>query len=702
MRIGKIIKWLFILLLVVIVGGIAFLFTLDLNNYKPTIQNQARNALGRDLAIDGDIGLALSLIPSISIDGVRLANAEGLEPADMISVGHVEAQIELLPLISGDIRIGKLVLQDADIHLQADDQGGGNWVFGEAAAEEAAATGPAKVPFLGDVLLENVKLTYTDPAGEVYRVALTEATVQSASLDSPVELAITGTVQDEELKVAGTVGSVQHLLDQRADWPFELTAEVAGASAGLKGAISDTETFGALSADLTASIDDATRLGAMAGVTDLPAVPPVSVASNVSLDGTIAALSGLTGTIGDTGFDGNLTARLGEAVPAVQGVLNFGDLDLDVLLPAGESAPAPAGDGRIIPDMPLPLDGLTAANADIAITAQSVKTGEITVSDIAADISLTNGVLEAVLKQATVFDGLVNATVQANAGDQSVDLDLDYDRFSLGPLLSSQGLGDRLTGTGTVAAAFSGAAPDLRSLLAAGIGSLDVDIIGGTLDTSQLSPVSRTLLKLLLPTVESGGVIALNCAVVGYDLEGGIARSNGILLDTPVFAAVAEGALDVRSETMDMLARAQSGDVAGLSLSAPVRIAGPWTAPVPTLDAQAVVGGLTQGLLPGVEPSSLRVPNVDPPSGDVNQCAAALANPTYPELPGVGQVGDTIKNVIDQPSEALEGAGKQLLEGITGGGEDGADNPAEALGDALKNVLPGGSEGGGLRNLLGN
>lgn len=703
MRIGKIIKWLFILLLVVVVAGVAFLFTVDPNDYKQTIQDQARNALGRDLAIDGDIGWALSLSPSVSVEGVRLANAEGASPPDMISVGRVEAQMEILPLLSREIVVNKVVLADADIHLQADDQGGGNWVFGETEAAEPQEGGEPIIPFLGDVLVQNVNVTYVDPAGQTYQVALDEATVRSASLDSPVDLAAAGTVQGEALTVSGTVGSIQHLLDKRPDWPFELSAEIAGATAGLKGAIADTENFAALGADVTAQVPDAVRLAAMAGVADVPALPPVTVATRADLDGEIVALSDLSGNIGEATLDGNLTAKLGGAVPAVQGVLNVGALDLDALLPpteGGETAAAPS-DGRVIPDVPLPLDGLTAADADISITAESITASGMTISDLATDITLSGGVLDVALKQAGLFGGALSGGVNADAGAQSLGLDVDYQSFDLGALLDSQGMGSMITGTGNSSVSFSGAAADLRSLLAAGVGNLALDIIGGTLDTSQLNPVSRTLLKLLLPNVSSDGVIALNCAVVGYDIADGLARSNGILLDTPLFSGVAEGALDLTAETLDMLVRAQTGDVAGLSLSAPVRVAGPWLSATPTLDAGAVVGGLTQGLLPGVEPSGLRVPIVEPPAGGANQCAEALANPTYAEVgvPGVDAIGDAVDKLtdsVDNPADALGDALQEVLPGAESGGDGGGEG---GLGGILKEVVP---DAGGLRNLLGN
>ena len=46
------------------------------NHYKPEIISAARDAVGRDLVVDGDISLSLLPAPALSVDGVRLANIE--------------------------------------------------------------------------------------------------------------------------------------------------------------------------------------------------------------------------------------------------------------------------------------------------------------------------------------------------------------------------------------------------------------------------------------------------------------------------------------------------------------------------------------------------------------------------------------------------------------------------------------------------
>jgi uncharacterized protein involved in outer membrane biogenesis len=58
----------------------------DLNSYKAEIAAQARQATGRDLAIDGDISLSLLPAPGLSVGGLRLANIPGAHNSDMVTV----------------------------------------------------------------------------------------------------------------------------------------------------------------------------------------------------------------------------------------------------------------------------------------------------------------------------------------------------------------------------------------------------------------------------------------------------------------------------------------------------------------------------------------------------------------------------------------------------------------------------------------
>ena len=56
--------------------AIAFLipFLIDVNTYKPEILAKTKEALGRDLTIEGKISLRLLPLPTLSVDKIQLAN----------------------------------------------------------------------------------------------------------------------------------------------------------------------------------------------------------------------------------------------------------------------------------------------------------------------------------------------------------------------------------------------------------------------------------------------------------------------------------------------------------------------------------------------------------------------------------------------------------------------------------------------------
>ncbi|MBL0930782.1 MAG: AsmA family protein [Alphaproteobacteria bacterium] len=115
----KALKWIVIGLvglIVLAVGGVAvFLSTLDVNKYKPQIVEAAKNATGRELKLTGDIKLGLGFNPSFSVADVSFANASWGSRPEMVKVGRFEVQVALIPLLSQQVDVKKLVLLDADL-----------------------------------------------------------------------------------------------------------------------------------------------------------------------------------------------------------------------------------------------------------------------------------------------------------------------------------------------------------------------------------------------------------------------------------------------------------------------------------------------------------------------------------------------------------------------------------------------------------
>src|SRR3954452_23013589 len=80
----------------VVAGGI-FLAGFDLNGQKPRIQAAVKQATGRDLVINGPIGVKFSLVPTLTAEGVALANMAGGSRPQMATVRRVELELALLP-----------------------------------------------------------------------------------------------------------------------------------------------------------------------------------------------------------------------------------------------------------------------------------------------------------------------------------------------------------------------------------------------------------------------------------------------------------------------------------------------------------------------------------------------------------------------------------------------------------------------------
>jgi uncharacterized protein involved in outer membrane biogenesis len=299
----KALKWIVIGLvglIVLAVGGVAvFLSTLDVNKYKPQIVEAAKNATGRDLKLNGDIKLGLGFNPSFSVADVSFANASWGSRPEMVKVGRFEVQVALIPLLSQQVDVKKLVLLDADLLIETDRQGRGNWEF--TPAQPAAAQGqqrPAQqqqqapaaqasggampLPVVREVEIRNLRFTYKDgKTNETNAANLEKVLLNADSASSPLKLDIAGgatapVVGDVKFALAGTVGSIERMLASSGPaWPVDLTAKLADVvTATVKGGIVAPTQGKGLDIVLGVDVPDLAKLGALVKQ-DIPAIGPV-------------------------------------------------------------------------------------------------------------------------------------------------------------------------------------------------------------------------------------------------------------------------------------------------------------------------------------------------------------------------------------------------------------------------------------------
>ena len=110
---GKAIKWILITIGALIVLLIVALLTIplfvDVQKYKPVIEERVSDTLGRPFSIEGDLSLSLFPWAGLSFSDLHLGNPQGFEEKDFLSIRSFDVRVKLLPLLSRDIRIKRFI-----------------------------------------------------------------------------------------------------------------------------------------------------------------------------------------------------------------------------------------------------------------------------------------------------------------------------------------------------------------------------------------------------------------------------------------------------------------------------------------------------------------------------------------------------------------------------------------------------------------
>ncbi|MDH3739221.1 MAG: AsmA family protein, partial [Alphaproteobacteria bacterium] len=285
MRVATLLKLLAGLVVLVVAVVIVALLVIDPNEYKAEIIAAVEDKTGRDFSIESDIDLKLGLTPSFAVDGVRISNAPWGSRPDMISVGKFAAEVALLPLISGNLQINRLILRDAEFLIETDAEGTSNLNFaGTDNTEDTGGEAP-NIPQINDVVVENAVLTLINGTqGTTTKLDIKRLSAKAASLSAPLEIDIAGVAtldgQPIEFGANGELGAPNTLLASDEAFPFDLTVTGLGLTTKIGGTIADLKNVQGMDFKLEITGDGLQGLAPLAG-SELPAGGPVALSAGV-------------------------------------------------------------------------------------------------------------------------------------------------------------------------------------------------------------------------------------------------------------------------------------------------------------------------------------------------------------------------------------------------------------------------------------
>ena len=405
--------------LLVVVALIAPLF-IDVNQYKPMIEEQAEKATGRKLTLEGDLSLSLLPSPSVSVENVKLANDPRSADPEMLDVGRASVTVSWFPLpyISGKVNVANVELEDTTIIFEQYADGTNNAPTPQtdvseddflsddapdATAEPTDAETSEAAPLdiaVESLSLDNIVLVYRDlAAGSEERVTLNDVDLSIGGLMGPFHA--DGDIAARGLAVGfeANVGAMEE--GRSLPVAIEILESASDSKIGITLAVLDAMTEPRVNGSLKVESDDLGGLAAFASGAE-PAdgrkKVPFSLESPLKASTESVELSEIAIRLGDESFDGAISATLGDAM-AFDVKLASSTVDLDRLLaavegitsgmPAGEAAqPAEtaAADDSAPFEIPADLKGKVALDIG-AMTYQ----GDA-VQDVTFQMALDNGV----------------------------------------------------------------------------------------------------------------------------------------------------------------------------------------------------------------------------------------------------------------------------------------------------------------------
>lgn len=230
----------------------------DPNRYAPLLIADVARATGRQLTLGGPITLKLSLTPTIEASHITLSNAAGFPDPNFLTLERVEARIALFPLLTHHLDILQLVLVKPDIVLESDKTGLADWDF-SAPHPNASAVPPGRVGgykiALQAVKIRNGVLTLKGVGTNASTtLSLSALTGTADSIAAPLHLDAQAVLGTTPFTLSGIVGPIERFSNVGdGPWPVDLSLQLGGAKASIKGAIDHPRT--AQGYDLALNLD---------------------------------------------------------------------------------------------------------------------------------------------------------------------------------------------------------------------------------------------------------------------------------------------------------------------------------------------------------------------------------------------------------------------------------------------------------------
>ena len=472
-----------VFVLLIIAAAVILPMVVSPNDYKPQIVEAVKDKTGRDLVIDGDIGLSVFPKLGLTLGKTSLSNAAGFKGKTFASVDAVNIHVALMPLLDEEIEMDEVVLEGLNLNLQKNKSGVSNWDDIAAASSESESKDDKDDDDRREIEIEGlaiggIRITdatiqwQDDSKGQQYTVQGFNLTSGALKEGEPVELKLETDFSSAQPAMKGRATMTTTVLADPEEGRFSFDAFKTNLNLtgeGLPGGKSElslaskniavdlekqTLTVKALSlATLGIQLDgqvsgtkvlsDKPQIAGqiklqefnartlMASL-DIPApvtadpdvLTRVSAGFDLTATPDTASLKSLQVKLDDTSLKGSASVR-NFSQPAIGFDLNVDTIDLDRYLPPPAEKPVAESGQPANPDAELfPVDALRKLNAKGVARIAHVKINKLSAADVVAILDAKSGKVN-LKPTAKLYQGTYNSNVTIDARLKVPKLNVD-------------------------------------------------------------------------------------------------------------------------------------------------------------------------------------------------------------------------------------------------------------------------------------
>ncbi len=630
----------------------------DWNWFRGPLERRLSESSGRPVTI-GHLAVELAWAPRIVISDIAIGNAEwaGEEPLGILR--ELMVSVSIPSLFTNEIVLPHVRLTGGEVNLLREKDGRANWQLRKS-DQPSSRTFDVQALALVDATLslrDGVQNIDLDATG-------------TSRVDGAYESRMTfkGHWRGNPFEGTADIGNVLSLREASDPFPLRLVLRFGRTSVNAEGQIGGVRDLTHIDAKVAVSGPSLSALYPTLPLA-LPDSPPYHITGHLVRDGDVYTYTDFSGVIGNTDLAGDARYERRPPRPLLTATLKSRSLDLADLGPlvglpprtsatsasaepkakpgSAKATPAKLPPGKVFPNNPFNVEKLNAMDADVRLSAATLKIPEqIPLEDFSTHLKLNGGLLVLDPMNFGMAGGNLVSTITLDARTNPIAAKaaIDLRRVKLGLLFPTINT-IKNTSTGSLGAQIrlAGRGNSIADMLATADGTMNFGMAGG-----RVSELSVWLVNLyggqLIPLLFGGDrPTQIRCGAAAFAVDDGLATLGVFVFDTEESNIHASGTINLGAEELDLTLEPRPKKVGILSLRGPVHISGPFRNTSFGVSGQTVGRGLGAVALGLINPLLALIPLIETAPGQNADCQSALAAVS-------GAVKQSGKKVSDSPA----------------------------------------------------